>query len=284
MHLINTFIIGLLISTNNVSAFSVHRVDFTWEDINTRDVLRWEGDMAVLREGSSMQELSCKIALDSEEVKVAINQFGIPKDWTSIKYTDSEDLAKKQKELQDKSLRHGIMMNEDDNQYIVDYAWVVNNSIPKVRHIAKTIRSAARKRGYRSKRELVGAFATFVQSLEYRIPPDHRVNDKGEEILTAGAMMPLDTLAKQWGDCDSKSMLFASLVRSINLVDVSFIVMDNHLFAAVQLAPTHDDHAIRHDRDGWVLIELTDSWPIGRVPQKHLHGIKNHLYTIVELD
>ena len=96
--------------------------------------------------------------------------------------------------------------------------------------------------------------------------------------------MPIDTLSKQWGDCDSKSMLFASLVRSINLVNVSFIVMDDHLFAAVQLSKTSEDHSIQHRGDEWVLIELTDAWPVGRVPEKHLRGMKSVGYTVVDLE
>ena len=114
-------------------------------------------------------------------------------------------------------------------------------------------------------------------------PPDNRINDDGEEILTVGAMMPIETLSRQWGDCDSKSLLFASLVRSIDLVNVSFIVMDEHLFAAVQLSPTRDDHSIRHNRDDWVLVELTDAWPLGRVPEKHLRNINNNTYKVVDL-
>ena len=284
MFQINTIIIGLLLSTTSASAFSIHNVVFTWDDINTRDVLRWEGDTAILRQGSSTQELTCKVALDSEEAEAAINQFGIPKEWTSISYRDEEDLKKKQAELREKSLLHGIKMKENDNQYSVDYSWVVNRSTRDVLQIAKTIRSIARRQGYRSKRELVGAFASFVQSLEYRIPPDHRVNDDGDEILTAGAMMPLETLSKQWGDCDSKSMLFASLVRSINLVQVSFIVMNAHLFAAVRLPPIETDHTIKHNRSEWVLIELTDAWPVGRVPETHLQVIKSGRYSVVPLD
>ena len=46
-----------------------------------------------------------------------------------------------------------------------------------------------------------------------------------------GATMPVATLAQGWGDCDTKSLLFASLVRSIDLAEVCFITMDDHLFA-----------------------------------------------------
>ena len=51
----------LLLATSTCYGLSIERYSFTWEDVNTRDVIRWEGDTAVVREGSSMQELSCRI-------------------------------------------------------------------------------------------------------------------------------------------------------------------------------------------------------------------------------
>jgi len=284
MQQVNTIIFGLLLATSNVFATSTQRITFTWSDINTRDVLRWEGDTAVIRQGSSMQELRCKVALDSIDIDAAIEQFGVPKSWTSLSYTDEKDLSEKQQALEAKASRHGIKIMENGNQFVVDYTWVIRESTKELRDVAKGIRSTARKQGYRSRRELVGAFASFVQSLPYRIPPDFRINEEGEQILTGGAMMPIETLVKQWGDCDSKSMLFASLVRSIDLVKVAFIVMNDHLFAAVQLAATDEDHSIRHDGSEWVLIELTDAWPLGRVPEKHLRGMRSNRYTVVDLD
>jgi hypothetical protein len=280
----STYIIGLLFTTTFACGVSTERFNFTWNDINTRNVIEWRVDTAIIQEGSSMQELSCRVSLDSQEIESAIDNFGIPKAWTLITYTDSNDLAKKQKELQKKSSLHGITMMDREDKFAIDYTWVINQSSREIRNVAKTIRSAARRQGYRTRRELVGAFSSFVQALEYRIPPEHRVNDEGEIILTAGAMVPLDTLSKQWGDCDSKCMLFASLVHSIDLVRIKFIILDDHLFAAVQLAPTRDDHSIRYKGEDWVLIELTDAWPIGRVPNKHLDAISRGKYEVKDLN
>ena len=279
----NYIIIGLLLAATSSSVDATERVSFQWNDINTRDVMRWEGDTAVVRQGSSMQELACRVRLQQQDVQHAIDSFGIPSQWTSISYHDEQELRQKQRELKTKASKNGIMMLEEGNQFVVDYSWVVKNSIQEVREVATAIRSTARRKGYRSNRELVGAFASFAQSLAYRIPPDHRINDEGEQILTAGAMMPLDTLSRQWGDCDSKSMLFASLVQSINLTEVCFITMDEHLFAAVKLTPNKDDHSIQYKGRSWVLVELTDAWPLGRIPKDHLNGIRTGRYKVVEL-
>lgn len=175
-------------------------------------------------------------------------------------------------------------MLQDGNKFIVDYNWVVSHSVRDLVDVSRTIRTTARRKGYRSRRELVGVFASFAQSMEYRIPPDHRVNEEGEKILTAGAMMPLETLTNRWGDCDSKSLLFASLVRSIDLAKVCFIVMDKHLFAAIQIAPEQGDDSIRYKGKDWVLVELSEAWPLGRIPRDHINAITHGQYEVVELE
>ena len=278
----NTFILGLTLTTLNSVVFAMNQTTFVWNDINTRQVIRWDGDTAIVQQGSSMQEFECKLNIKSSDVEHAVDSFGVPKSWTTFTYSDEEDLSQKQTLLKEKAENHGIKM-EESNRFSIDYNWVINHSERPIANIAKRIRSAARRNNYRSKRELVGCFASFVQSLKYRVPSDCRINDEGETILTAGAMMPLETLSKQWGDCDSKSMLFASLVQSIDLVDVCFIVMDEHLFAGVILKTNPDDQTIRHNDKDWVLIELTDYWPLGRVPQDRFNDVVQGNYKVVEL-
>lgn len=281
--LTSNYILITLLTSASAIALDSTRTSFVWKDINTREVIRWEGDVAVVQQGSSMKELSCQIKLDDDEVAFAIESFGIPKSWTSYTYRTDKELAEKRSRIEKDAKKHGIKMHTDGNHFSVDYDWVLDKSAQSLRDVAKTIRSCARRKGYRSERELVGAFTSFVQSLTYKIPSDSRINAEGEQILTAGAMMPIETLSKKWGDCDSKCLLFASLVKSIDLVDVCFIVMDDHLFAAVQMRAEQEDQTVRHKNKDWILLELTDSWPIGRVPNNHLNGVILGNYEVVEL-
>ena len=265
-------------------AVSQERLTMQWQDINTREVVEWRGDTAILAQGSSMIELRCKILIDAKKVAQAIDMFGIPETWTKLKYRTEEELEEQQAQLKEKATSHGIKMTEEGDKFRVDYNWVVGKSMDDLYETANTIRSTARRKGYRSRRELIGAVASFVQELEYKLPPEHRINEEGEKILTAGATMPLETLANQRGDCDTKSLLFASLVRSIKLVDVIFVGVEDHLFAGIRINPSEGDHRIRYRGRGWVLIELSDSWPIGRVPQNHLDIIRQGKYRVFDID
>ena len=282
MRLISFIIPTLLLTTTSTGAFD--RQSMEWKDINTREVVRWEGDTAILAQDASMTELHCKILIDPNKVTRAIDSFGIPEDWTKITYRTEDELASQRSELRAKSKKHGIEMNEEGDLFSVDYNWVVRRSVGDLRFIANQIRSTARRKGYRTSRHLVGAIASFVQELKYQLPPAHRINEEGEKILTAGATMPLETLVNRRGDCDTKSLLFASLVRSINLVDVIFVAIEDHLFAGIRMNPSQLDHSIRHQGKDWVLVELSDSWPIGHVPQNHLTIIRTGNYAVINID
>ena len=280
-----SFILPTLLLATTASAFS-QRQKMQWSDINTREVVRWEGDTAILAQGATMTELQCNIFIDSNKVLRAIDSFGIPEAWTKITYRSDEELKQQRDSLSAKAHKHGIKMNREDNNFSVDYNWVVNKSVADLHDIANQIRSTARRKGYRSRRDLIGAIASFVQELKYQLPPEHRFNDDGEKILTAGATMPLETLAKRCGDCDTKSLLFAGLVRSISLVDVIFVAIEDHLFTAIRINPSQGDHSIRHKGRDWVLLELSDSWPIGHVPENHLSVIRSgkEAYRVIDID
>jgi hypothetical protein len=278
-----SFIISTLLLASSATAM-LHRQSMQWKDINTREVIRWEGDTAILAHGSSMKELQCKILIDPTKVTRAIDSFGIPEAWTKITYRSEDELTSQRAQLRDKAHNHGIEMNEAGDLFSVDYNWVVEQSVGDLHIIANQIRSTARRNGYRTRRDLIGSIASFVQELQYQLPPAYRTNEEGEKILTVGATMPLETLANQRGDCDTKSLLFAGLVRSIKLVDVIFVAIEDHLFAGIRMNPSQGDHFIHHQGKDWILIELSDSWPIGHVPQNHLTVIRSGKYRVIDID
>ena len=121
MNCSTTILLFLCMATNCAHAGSTQRLEFSWQDINTRDVVRWEGDTAIVKPGNPMQEFSCKVKLETRDVQAAIESFGIPKAWTHFTYTDEADLQKQQKNIQVKAARHGISFDEDMDKYIVDY-------------------------------------------------------------------------------------------------------------------------------------------------------------------
>ncbi len=113
--------------------------------------------------------------------------------------------------------------------------------------------------------------------------PTWRVRPGGERILTGGITIPLETLRNGWGDCDSKSLLFASLLAAAGERDVVFFEGNKHLFVGLRLPPRRYDFVVRLRGIPYVLVEATDAWPIGRVPVKVQSGLRRGLYRVIRM-
>lgn len=80
---------------------------------------------------------------------------------------------------------------------------------------------------------------------------------------------PIETLCEGCGDCEDKSILFASLARSLGY-DVRICIVPGHCFVAVKLdsVPTHGDgwHIARPDGDYYICETTSYGWLIGDLP------------------
>jgi hypothetical protein len=146
--------------------------------------------------------------------------------------------------------------------------------------VAQEILRKAKASGARDVRSQLAALASFVQHLPYEIPP--KLADGKER---AGLRTPMATMI--WGgDCDSKSLLLAGLVRSVDLCDATLVHVDNvpdgaprpagaraddavgHMIAGFNVPARPEDFTIDQGRHRYVLVETTSDWRIGRISAK----------------
>ena len=117
-------------------------------------------------------------------------------------------------------------------------------------------------------RERVDLYAGFVQSFSLDTPPRYRLNTRGEELLVCGARPPMETLFEGKGDCDSLSMLLATLIAGLAEVDwvllTGVVAQENHLLVGASVAPAEGDLTIDHEGQTYVLYELTTRGPSTR--------------------
>ncbi len=102
----------------------------------------------------------------------------------------------------------------------------------------------------------------FVQAIPY---------EKKKNGDSAGYRRPLSVLAKNKGDCDSKSTLFLALVRAGHPELASTVVyVPNHAFAGVALEPEAGERAFTRDDVRYVGVEPVGpaKAPIGDVSGK----------------
>ncbi len=263
-----------------ISAFE--DIEYEWTDANTERIVSWRGDTRVLAPGEAGRRYRQTFRVDLGRLHRSVEAFGIPDSWLTIRYRTAKERARETAAVSARAAARGIVAFPGKGRGAhVDHAWVVRHGRDDVADASARLQALARKEGHAGKREVFGTMASFVQGLAYRVPPTWRVRPGGERILTGGITLPVETLRNGWGDCDSKSLLFASLLSAAGERDVVFFEGNKHLFVGLRLPPRRYDFVVRLRGIPYVLVEATDAWPIGRVPVKVQSGLNRGLYRVL---
>jgi hypothetical protein len=240
---------------------------WTWEDVNTVPIVRWDGDTRVVQPGSTGRSLAVDVSVDAARAAAMERAFGYSIDDAVIRYRDDAELAAKRASLDSVLRGHGVLRKRaaDGDVLAPDYEWMIGASLEDVRPVARAILADARRRGARGLREEFGAFASFVQSLRYGESPE-----VGDGKHRFGLSMPLWALVTGTGDCDTRAVLLAALTRSIRLCEVHLVrdADHQHMLAAAAIPVLAGDRFVRAEGKTLVLVETTDDWPVGHVASR----------------
>lgn len=249
------------------------RMRWNWEDVNTVEVLRWDGDTRVVRPGARGRVLAVSAGIDAGRAAAMERAFGYATDAAVIRYREDAELAAKRASLDRALSLHGVQRRRtaDGDVLAPDHEWMIAASVDDVRPLAQAILKEARRRGARGLRDEFGAFASFVQCLRYGECPEI-----GDGKHRFGLSMPLWALTTASGDCDTRAVLLAALARSVDLCRVHLVrdADHAHMLAAAELPVLKGDRFVRDPATGreLVLVETTDHWPIGRVASRTPQG------------
>lgn len=257
------------------------RVTYRWEDPNTLKIVRWRGDTPVLDRKSSQEVLALTAEIDPDRMREARALLGVPSDWFGLSARTQAKLDMKVRTRNRMAAARGIIAGTDG--WCVDHKWVVGKSKEDMEALAWILSKTVRSKGYRSQRELLGIMAAFVQSMAYKIPADVRRTRSGKMIRTGGVTMPIETLYNGHGDCDTKSLLLASILANVPRQRVIFLMGNSHLFVGVRGIPRLNDHYVNIRGTKYILIEMSSRWPIGRVPQKIWLDCKRNVFRTIEI-
>lgn len=248
----------------------LERLRWSWVDVNTVPVVRWDGDMRVVDPAVPGRRISVDADVDVARANAMERAFGYDIDRAVIRFRDDAELAAKRSSLDRVLALHGVLRKrgKDGDVLSPDYEWMIAASLDDLRPVAQAIRAEARRRGARGVREEFGAFASFVQQLKYGLAPD-----PGDGKHRFGLSMPLWALATGTGDCDTRAVLLAALARSIGLCEVHLVrdADHQHMLAAADIPVSAGDRIVRPGGRALVLVETTDEWPLGRVAS-HTRG------------
>jgi hypothetical protein len=236
----------------------------------TRVTYRWNDPR------SKSEQLVLTAEIDRNRMKQTAASFGVPDSWYELQAPSKAELDEKIRVRNQSAAARGIIIDHDTNR--IDHKWVVEHSKTDVRELVLLLSEEVRSRGYRTQREFLGVVASLVQSMAYKIPASTRQTRSGTMIRTGGVTMPIETLYRGYGDCDTKSLLFASILANFPSQQVIFLMGDKHLFVGVRGIPRRDEHYVKIRGSKYILIEMTVPWPIGRIPQKAWMNCGRNIY------
>lgn len=247
---------------------------YKWQDINSVKIIEKKGNRFIVDSTSTPEYCRLETTINKARLKNVIESYGVPESWLQYTYTSEQDRRRKTDEIQGRIARYGLHYSKEGNAINTNYRWMVENSVGDMKRTAICLKGEAERLGYQNVRQLNGLIASFVQSLEYRIPPSTRRTPAGQKVVINGVTMPLETLYYGHGDCDTKTVLFASILKNFKGARVILLHGEKHMFAAIRMEPRMYEYYVRINGEKFVLVELTQPWYLGHVPQKNLHSLK----------
>lgn len=272
-------------------------VTFKWQDENR--VLKRRGQQ-VYRLDKKVPQFSLKYAFSKSDIDDDVGHFGRvlspdawrsrmcrPNDLNAPGFTLGSTLLGSALLTFAQDARGGIKVERElragrpVQMHTIDHTWIVDRSKQKLKGLTAALLTLSRQKGYVSRRDVISLFATFVQALDYEVPALCVKGTEGEVVFTGGIRMPLETLVHKAGDCDSQSVLFASLMGNVDNASVVLLSEGEkiqHAFIGVLGVPRPGDQSIKLKGQDYILIELAtpkDNYRhIGRIPPEHWRKIK----------
>jgi hypothetical protein len=129
-------------------------------------------------------------------------------------------------------------------------------------------------------RTYVNLVLSWVQSIPYN-ELESRITSNG-----AGYLPPLSVVSNNQGDCDSKTVLMASLVRSL-LPDVkmTMVFLPNHALLGIVLPFRTNEQTLDIDGLDYLLMEPTgpSKIPLGEIANRSARDIARNMYNLEEI-
>ena len=250
----------------------------TWND-DERCIVRREGRTRVLRQGCEPVHHAVDAQVDAAYAEAFERHFGIPDCARQVWHVNGDGSeAAVRRARREALLEHGI---DDDGAVIRPaWTWLARRSTATLRPAAEAIvREWGRPDAFTpAARTRVEAITSYVQNaIPYTPDVDGAQRARFADATSrCGLRTPLATLL-EGGDCDSKALLLACLVRAVD-PDIPLAVVEvtdragqgtgapePHACVAVGLPQRQGEATLDTERGRLVLIETTDDWDIGNL-------------------
>jgi hypothetical protein len=202
------------------------------------------------------------LALPVRETGQMIEKFGIPR-WMFEPYADTEVNRQYRKQIMEEGLfvLKGDVIEVDKSAVISYYAEHFGKPI------AEMIVSSLSDYGSDNRRNRIEFALRFIQDIPYGVPDFH---DRDRHY--GGVHVPPGLLVEGYGDCDSKVLLFVSiLIYLVPAENILFLNQKEHVLAAIRGEPEKGLTFVRYQGEPYLIAESAG-------PGKRLLGQKGNYY------
>ena len=235
-------------------------------------IVRRDADNKFMRAGCAPAAFRIPSAIDTARADALERHFGFPSAaLETIAYRQTPGaLAAIDQAVTQTLAQHGITCTVDG--IAPDHQWILDQSAPAVRGVAIDVINAYwnNPRTQPSARQSIEALTSYVQNaIPYHKVDDHR-NDLVDDGKTrCGLRTPAEALL-DGGDCDTKSLLLATLIRSIDSdTPLALVYCMNgntpHMILAIGCSTNPGEQCITVNNTPMALVESTSDWDIGHV-------------------
>lgn len=178
---------------------------------------------------------------DIRETNRDIRKFGLPQSMFQPYRATPEEVRRRKR-----TLRNG-MYRLRGNTLLPDYARMIsfyrNYTRPLYELLKSTVPGGSRN-------ERIETLMKFVQDIPYGIPPE---ND-GNRVIS-GIIPPPQLFTEGWGDCDSKAVLFSTIMAHDPKYEVIYLFVPKHMFSAVRGIPRPYQQYVTYRGKKYIIAE-----------------------------
>ena len=174
------------------------------------------------------------------------------------------ELERIQQEMQgfhDGYLSERLFVRGAGNLIRPDYRRIAELESPPLSSAARALLFWTRvSEGAASRRVVLNRLLLFTQTIPYDSLPDR--------ARTIGFLPPLQLLAENRGDCDSKAVLFAALAHRLYPdLGMVLVLLPEHAYLALDMRPQSGETGLRYEGRPWVAAEPVGPAvePLGRL-------------------
>lgn len=196
---------------------------------------------------------SVKLNYPVDQTRKMIRKFGIPKKLLGPYLVTPEIIEARTRMMRDGLFSSGKVIT-------ADLSAVTSYYRPFCEQIAAQLLRTLREEDSDTREARIEMAMKFVQDIPYGVP-----DFDNEQRYYGGLATPPEVMLYQYGDCDSKSVLFAGILSyMINPTDVVFLRSPDHVLTGIKGTPRKGQYYVHNAADGHQYILAETAGP-GRV-------------------